>query len=120
VIPVGGKNSLDRPCLIFQKFGIRVYTVWDNDKNNKDVKPRENQILLRTVGGQSCDWPCGVYEKYTCFESKLEDVVRSEVGQAKFNSRLGELQEEFGYNNREDAVKNPALFGKLLSQARDQ
>ena len=46
VIPVGGENSLDRPCLIFQRFGIHVYTIWDNDRNNKDARPRENQILL--------------------------------------------------------------------------
>ncbi len=120
VIPVGGKNSLDRPCLIFQKFGIRVYAIWDNDRNNKEAKPRENQILLRIVGGQSCDWPCGVYEKYTCFENKLEDAVRNEIGQATFDSILGELREELGYSNREDAVKNPTLFGRLLRQARDQ
>lgn len=120
VIPVGGKNSLDRPCLIFQKFGIRVYTIWDNDKNNKEAKPRENQILLRIVGGKICDWPCGVYSNHACFENKLEDVVHNEIGEAMFESILGDLKEELDYGNRLDAVKNPTLFGRLLRQARDQ
>lgn len=120
IIPAGGKNSLDRPSLIFQKFGIRVYVIWDSDKGRKNAKPRENHILLRILEGQIEDWPCGVYENHACFESKLEDTVCSEIGQTKFESILEELQEEYNYNNKEDAIKNPYLFGRLLFVAREQ
>lgn len=120
VIPSGGKSSLDRPCLIFQKFEIPVYMVWDSDKDKKGAKPRENHILLRIVGGQISDWPCGVNEKFACFENKLEDTVCKEIGQENFESLLEQLQEEFGYSSKSDAVKNPHLFGEVLRRARQQ
>ncbi len=120
VIPCGGKNSLDRPYLIFNEFHIPVYVVWDSDKGQKDAKPRDNHILLRIVGGEVCDWPCGVNSGYACFEVKLEDTVRAEIGKDKFDSILAELENKYGYGKKEDAIKNPHLFGEILSEARKQ
>lgn len=120
VIPSRGKSSLDRPCLIFMSFGIPVYVIWDSDKGKRDANPRENHILLRIAGGQVSDWPCGVYDGYACFEIRLEDTVRVEIGQQKFDSLLDQLQIAFGYSNREDAIKSPHLFGELLRRARTQ
>ncbi|MBM3118980.1 MAG: DUF2813 domain-containing protein [Chloroflexi bacterium] len=120
VIPVGGKSSLDRPCLIFQKFGIRIYVVWDSDKGTEGANPRENHILLRIVGEQISDWPCGVYDRFACFEAKLENTLRDEIGHEVFNSLLGELQVEFGYGNKDDATKSPQLLGELLRRALNQ
>lgn len=120
VIPAGGKSSLDRPCLIFQRFGIPTYVIWDSDRNKGNAKPRENHILLRVVGAPPCDWPCGVSDKYACFETKLEDTVRREIGLQKFDYMLEELQGKFGYTSKEDAIKNPYVFGELLRQARSE
>jgi hypothetical protein len=120
VIPVGGKSALDRPCLIFRKFGIQVYVVWDSDKGRTGANPRENHLLLKIVGAEISDWPCGVYERFACFETKLEDTVCDEIGQTKFDLLLGDLQEEFGYGSKDDALKSPQLLGELLCRAEKQ
>ncbi len=119
VIPVGGKCSLDRPCLIFQRFGIQVYVIWDSDKGTKGANPRENHILLRIVGEHPSDWPCGVYERFACFETNMENTICNEIGPAIFNSLLDQLQVEFGFETKQDAMKNPQLLGELLHRARD-
>lgn len=120
VIPAGGKSSLDRPCLIFQRFKIPTYAIWDSDRERRAADARENRILLRIVGGAVSDWPCGVYESFACFENRLEDTIRSEISGERFDSLVGELQGEFGYSNKEDALKNPYLFQALLERAHSQ
>ena len=120
VVPCGGKTSLDRPCAVFQHFNIPVYLMWDGDRYGKEPNPRLNHILLRLAGHTVVDWPSGVYDGFTCFENKLEDTVRDEVGQSVFDSILLEVQDEFGYYSKEDAVKNPYIFRELLSRSRDQ
>lgn len=120
VIPAGGKNNLDRPYIIFQKFAIPVYVVWDNDRQANGARPRDNHILLRLVGEEAADWPCGVYDRFACFDNKLEDAVKNELGTEMFNAIVLQLQDSFDYSNKEDALKNPYLFHELLVRARGQ
>ena len=120
VLPCGGKPSMDRPCLVFQHFNIPVYLMWDGDKNSHNPNPRGNHLLLRLAGHKVGDWPSGVYDSFTCFENKLEDTVRAEVGQKVFDSILLQVQDEFGYYSREDAIKNPYVFRELLKRSREQ
>lgn len=118
VIPCGGKTSIDRPCAVFQHFNIPVYLMWDGDKDGNNANPRENHILLRLAGHSVSDWPSGVYDGFTCFENKLEDTVRNEMGHALYDTILREVQDEFGYNIRQDAIKNPYAFQQILTRAR--
>ena len=118
VVPCGGKSSLDRPCAVFQHFNIPVYMIWDGDKDGSNPNPRENHLLLRLAGHTVIDWTAGVYDGFTCFENKLEDTVRNEVGHTAFDSTLLEVQNEFGYYSKHDAIKNPYVFQELLMRLR--
>ena len=118
VIPCGGKSYLDRPCCVFQQFNIPVYLMWDSDRDANGANPRENHILLRLMNHPISDWPSGVYSNFTCFENQLEDTVRNEAGQAEFDATLLDVQTEFGYHIKGDAVKNPYVFKELLARLR--
>lgn len=47
-------------------------------------------------------------------------TIRSEIGAEKFENILAELQDLFGYNYKEDAIKNPYLIRDLLQRLREQ
>jgi putative ATP-dependent endonuclease of OLD family len=120
IIPCGGKASMDRPAVIFSKFGIRTFLLWDSDKGSRDAKPLENHRLLRIVGATVEDYPAGVGENYACFETKLEDTVRSEIGEETFDGLLDACKEEFELSQRDDAIKNPFIFQEIIRRAADQ
>ena len=99
-------------------FGIKVYAIWDSDKGKNGAKPRENHTLLRILGDRVSDWPCGVFANYACFENKLEDTIRNDIGDVEFTSLIEELVNQFGYVSKDDALKNPYLFAELINRSR--
>lgn len=120
VIPCGGKNSLDRPVVIFRKLKIPVYVIWDSDKGGKDSKPEENRRLLRLLGEQEEDWPATrVTDHFACFETKLDTVVRDEIGGGLFDQLIAAWQNEFGISKRDQAVKNPLALRTVIERANE-
>ncbi|MBI2849214.1 MAG: ATP-dependent endonuclease [Chloroflexi bacterium] len=119
VIPCGGKSCLDRPALIFKKFQIPTYVIWDSDCDDSKALPRANHILLRLVDEDASDWPDGVCERSACFKSNLENTVRNELGPERFDSLMEKLQQQFGYERKDDATKNPHVFRQLVERAQE-
>lgn len=120
VIPCMGKNSLDRPMVIFSQLGIPVYVVWDSDHGEKDAKPEVNRYLLRLVGEAEDDWPSEVAACHACFKTKLEVVLSEEIGKELFDQKLAEVQQQLGITNRKDALKNPAVLLKIIEKAASE
>ncbi|MGO9622267.1 MAG: ATP-dependent nuclease [Desulfobaccales bacterium] len=116
VVPCMGKNSLDRPLVIFRQLGIPVYIVWDSDYDDKDA-PKANRYLLRLVGQAEADWPAEVGVCHACFKTKLESVLSEEIGEELFNQKLSEVQAQLGIPNKKDALKNPTLLLKIVEKA---
>ena len=120
LIPCGGKANIDRPLVIFRKFGIPVYAVWDGDHGKKGAKRRENRRLLNLVGQPPEDWPrTQVAPQFACFKIKLESTIREEIGQDLFKTLLTEAQAQFGMPNADDALKNPAVLERIMRQAQE-
>jgi len=120
VIPCLGKSNLDRPLLIFRSFGIPVYVIWDSDEGGRDADPAENRYLLRLVGAAGEDWPCSVQDTFACFQTKLEDALRSEVGEGTFTELLDQARTELGIRSNSQAIKNPSVISRVVSRARAQ
>jgi len=116
IVPCMGKNSLDRPLVIFRQIGIPVYVVWDSDYNDKDA-PKANRYLLRLVGQPEDDWPAEVGVCHACFKTKLESVLSEEIGKELFEQKLSEVQAQLGIPNKKDALKNPTLLLKIVEKA---
>jgi len=118
VIPCHGKSNLDRPYLIFKKFKIPIYLIWDNDRGDPDSTPIQNQLLLKVVGEENLeDYPNGVFNDYACCEKNLDKMIEDSIGSDLYNELLNEIVDEFGYNRREDAKKNSIIMEKLITKA---
>jgi len=118
VIPCGGKSSLDRPLVIFRKLNIPTYVVWDGDKGGKDSKPEENRRLLHLLGEQEEDWPVTrVTDRFACFETKLDTVLKDEIGGDLFENLTKSWQDEFGVSKRDQALKNPLALRQVIEKA---
>ena len=118
VIPCGGKTSLDRPAVIFRQLGIPIYLLWDGDKGEKDANPKDNHRLLRLMGQEAKDWPNEIHNDFSCFEVKLEDTLRAEIGLEKFEGYLAECQTEYCITKKKYAVKNPMVISEIIQKAK--
>lgn len=135
VIPCGGKKSLDRPAIIFRQLGIPVYLVWDGDCGkgatsgrcpqcnkplDKKPDPADNRRLLRLLDMKEEDWPQYVEPSSACFEKDLEGTLCAEVGQAVFEELLAVVQEEYAIEERQHALKNPAVIDAVVRKAKER
>lgn len=112
VVQVSGKNNLDKPLLIFRGLGIPTYVIWDND-----LHPEEHQaanIALMKINGveNPVDFSTQVTPIFACFDSKLETVLRNEIGE-DFDAKIGEVGHTLGMKAKE-LKKNPVGLSQVL------
>ncbi len=118
VIACCGKESIDRPAIIFSDLGIETFVVWDSDKGKKDAKKELNHNMQRLVGAKLEDFPpTQVSDKYACFEVELEDTLSKEIG-TNFETYLQAIQNELGIPRRNQAIKNPVVISRILRAAK--
>ncbi|MCJ7744426.1 MAG: ATP-dependent endonuclease, partial [Dehalococcoidales bacterium] len=115
VIPVRGKTNLPIPFLIFSELGIPVYVVFDCDRNKgKDGKPEINKLLLKLCGYPEEESPdTALRVNMACFENELEDILKSEIGEATYNQLREQYSHELGYTAKEGET-NPLVVGRLV------
>ena len=121
VLPVVGKNNIDRPLLIFRELGIPTYAVWDCD-GPQDAQ--ENLRLLRAADPNSehqvAPLQTTVHECYAHFQQKLEVCLRAELGGALYEEALRTAAAEFDVEAGRDAQKNPEIMKRTLALARER
>ena len=135
VIPCGGKKSLDRPAIIFRQLGIPVYVVWDGDCGkgatsgrcpqcnkplDKKPDPADNRRLLRLLDKKEEDWPQHVDPASACFEKDLEGTLCAEIGPMVFEGLLTTVQDEYAIDERQHALKNPAVVEAIVRKAKER
>lgn len=121
LIPCNGKNCLDRPSVIFQKFGIPTFIVWDSDKGTKDAKKEDNHTMLRLVEESVEDFPSTqVKNTFACFEKNLEATLYDEIGSSDFDTLLNEAQTNFSIQEKKHAIKNPKVISYIVKKAKEQ
>jgi len=120
ILVAHGKNNIDKPYSIFRKLGIPVYPIWDSDKV-KDA--RVNRALQRLVGireTQLQDVLTTVQPNFACFESILERTLEAEIGKPLLDELLEAQKEIYGLDDRDDALKVPAIMTQILRKAAEQ
>lgn len=124
VLPVEGKNNLDRPYLIFQELGIPIYIVWDCDCGTKNYKADANLALARLVfPDRVIDAPTectNIGPSYAHFEVTLEKSIKQEITPTVYDTCLVDACKKFEFEPSNDAQKIPDVMYDLLSKARDE
>ena len=117
VIPCFGKNSLDRPLVIFRQLDIPVFVVWDSDYGNNSANPESNRYILRLIGQPEEDWPDFVRASCACFKYNLEVTLEKEIGRNLFEELLSRAKEEYGIEKRDQALKNASVIQQVVEDA---
>lgn len=121
VISCNCKNNIDRPAAIFLKLAVPVFLIWDGDKGGENDSSETNKRLLRLLGHLAIDYPVdSVKDNFACFETKLSDTMKKEIGKDLYNSSLVELKKEFLMNKNEEALKNPIIIKGIIEKTKLQ
>lgn len=116
VLPVNGKNNIDRPAVIFEALGIPTYIVWDCDNEEEGVET--NRALARFGGVAEenlFDAQTRVEPGFTCFENKLENVLAAEI--PCLQECIDEVRGAFGIAKKEEVLKSAFAMKEVLSRA---
>lgn len=121
VLPVVGKNNLDRPLVIFRELGIPTYPIWDCDGVEEAT---QNLRVLRAADPDAEHTEAApetlVKERYAHFAGKLEKTLIAELGQSVYDAALAAACAEFDAPAGRDAQKSPEIMKRLLALAEEQ
>jgi putative ATP-dependent endonuclease of OLD family len=126
VIPVGGKESLDRPAVIFRGLAIPTYVVFDADRSHKGTdgeqkSKRTNHICLRLLGATVEDFPdTQVHSSWAVLEDNFETLVEKELGEEQLATILGQVADELGSERGKRALKNVQVASRLVELAYER
>lgn len=112
VVQVSGKNNLDKPLLIFRGLGIPTYVIWDNDLHPEEHQAANIALLKINNVENPVDFSTQVTPLFACFDSKLETVLRNEIGE-DFDAKIGEVGHTLGMKAKE-LKKNPVGLSQVL------
>ena len=120
VVPAGGKNSIDRPVVVFSGLGIPSYFVFDGDskyagKAKEAEAIKTNRILLQLAGAEVKEFPpTQSGRNFAVFYDELETELKN-VNEEQFSTIRVKVASELGHDRPSTLLKNPhaaALFLK--------
>lgn len=121
ILPVVGKNNLDRPLVIFRELSIPTYPIWDCDRAEDSA---QNLRVLRAADPDAehaaAPLETVVTERYTHFAGTLEKTLIGELGQPVYDAALAAACAEFDAPAGRDAQKSPEIMKRLLVLAEEQ
>lgn len=125
VIPVIGKNNLDRPALIFQDLGIPIYLIFDTDS---DCSPSElnshknvNTILKKIMGETDPIKPLElkIERSYASLKPSMTRVIKNAIGEPLYTHIMDDLKEEYGFKKDRDCRKNFIVMTQFIQYVYD-
>lgn len=116
LLPVNGKNNIDRPAIIFEALAIPTYIVWDCDNGADGLEA--NRALARFGGvaeGDLFDAQTRVEPTFTCFENKLESILEAEI--PSLQECIDEVRAAFGIAKKDEVLKSAFAMKEVLARA---
>jgi len=121
VIPVIGKNNLDRPSLIFQDLGIPVYLIFDTD-SDKLSKIEENKkintVLMKIMGETAISNPMEmkIQNKFALVDPNMTDLIKRAVGDDLYTQIMDELKIKYEFPKNKDCMKNYIVMTDFIKK----
>jgi putative ATP-dependent endonuclease of the OLD family len=127
VIPVAGKNKIDRAAVVFSGLGIPTYVVFDADCRHKGNKDREkqttdtNRLLLRLCGVAEEDFPSTVASsRHACFAEDFETYCSKQLGSETYERLRKQSALRHGFDSPSDGMKNFDVVVDLVNSIYDE
>lgn len=115
VVPVIGKNNIDRAVVAFQGFGIPTYFMFDGDKT-KNRGAATNRALLQLGAVEEVNFPAtGVHPGCAIFEDDIETYLQGVAGDRYLPLR-DQCSACYGYDQPSKALKNSEVMAMFLQK----
>ncbi|MCJ7543426.1 MAG: ATP-dependent endonuclease [Phycisphaerae bacterium] len=116
VIPCMGKDSIDRPYLVFSGLNLPVYVVFDGDHGDGAPTNRRLQRLLGLSNVVDAP-PDQITATYAIFAGDLDGALYTAAGQECYTSVATKFTQEYGYPDLQRCKKSPLVVATLLKEA---
>ena len=113
IIPCGGKLNLSRPAAIFLNLGIKVYLIWDEDKDSDG----RNKEMVRLMEPSSSGDPKPISDCYACMKPKMQEVLKKDFGTSFFTKCENKCKRIAGTN---DKPQKTLMAYTLINDAADE
>ena len=117
IIRTDGKTKLDKPALIFKKFSMPVFLVFDTDK--KGVNNAKINRILQKISGITAPlyYPEGCYGNFCAFKGNLNEYLDSCLADKK--EQLYNQVCELWSLSPSEVAKSPSVVASLFTLAKD-
>lgn len=124
IVPVNGKNNIDRPVVVFQGLEIPTYFLFDGDSSHtgseRQKSIKSNEILLRLANVDVVEFPVTqVHETWAVFNDKLETELKV-IGEDLFDRIRSNIADELGYGQPSKVLKNPQGAAMFIQRIYEQ
>jgi len=123
VIPVIGKNNLDRPALIFKDLGIPTYMIFDTDSRSIDLdsEKKTNTVLKTIMGEIDLTEPLvkKIEKSYASLDPNMTKSIKRTVGDALYTHIMDELKNEYEFKKDADCRKNYIIMTQFIQKVYD-
>lgn len=123
IVPVVGKNNIDRPVVVFRGLGIPTYFIFDADSRyrgtaNETKSVTSNHLFLRLAGVSTEDFPAtGAFDTWAVFNDELESELKLALGDSEFDRVRQVVADQLGYAQPSAVLKNPEGVSQFIRSA---
>jgi putative ATP-dependent endonuclease of OLD family len=100
VLAVDSISKLDRPAAIFSALKIPTFIIWDCDTRGDTVHSAKHSRALKILMGvplaSASETASTVTQTFACFETKLESVLKEELGAPLYQAQLEVVKNKYG------------------------
>jgi putative ATP-dependent endonuclease of OLD family len=126
IVMARGKNSVDRPVVIFRGLQILTYFLYDSDAHltgkEREQTADTNRRLLRLAAqpDEEAFVHTQVHAEWATFEDNIEGVLREELGAPLFDELRASIAEEYGLDKPSRVTKNSEGAARLIALAYER
>lgn len=120
IVPVVGKNNIDRPVVVFRGLDIPTYFIFDADSRHRGTDKEQksvtsNHLFLRLAGVPTEDFPATrVFDTWAVFNDELESEFKLVLGDDQFDRVRQTVADQLGYPQPSLVLKNPEGMSQFI------
>jgi hypothetical protein len=127
VIPVSGKNNLDRPTIILRGLGIPTYFVFDGDGDDTASGDEHQKTIAanhrcqRLAGVPEDDFPSTRVERdWACLRTNLEGELKAALEVGVFDEIRRQVADHLGYARVKKVLKNADCVAEFVTHVYER
>ncbi|MHA1315078.1 MAG: ATP-dependent nuclease [Candidatus Helarchaeota archaeon] len=127
VLPAHGKTNLDRPALIFNKFDIPTYVIFDTDSDKPKDEEIENNmkwntVLRKIMGDQDVQdaFQQRIDDRWASLDPNMSKVLKNLVGTEFYDETIKRLKSEYSILRNKDFIKNYRIMKRFIKECHSQ